>query len=288
MNNFEIKNLYLKITQSHLDSLINKCKDEKIFDIGIVSLSELKDDINILIRELNNNDLLSRAFAQSKINSKEIYKTIYSQLEEIPNLRELYKLHLKRAEHKYKSINPMKLYMLNEDERNICDKACSFTYDKPHAIYDNCQDIIDDIKSNNVFSEFNKSKQKLIFKIRPDKAGVNNAYIKNFVKKLMENNHIDNDGESELIALLSGEKPKSLINWKGTKGSKNAKAELCRIFYTIADNKLLFNPSVPWENIQSKFIINEEIVTNLKVAAGNKKIDDYSEEIVKSAFKLKI
>ena len=233
-------------------------------------------------------DLLSKAFGKSEINSKVIYKTIYSKLEEIPNLLQLYSIHLKRAEDIYQSIDHNKLNELEEDIRNILNKACSFKYDRPQQNYIGCQMIIDEIKEYNVFSDFNKSKQKPIFKIRPDKAGVNNAYIKIFVEKLMENNHIDNDGESELIALLSGEKPKSLINWKGTKGSKNAKAELCRIFNTITDNNLLLNPSVPWEYIQSKFAIDGVTVINLKAAAGNKKFDKNSEEIVKSAFKLKM
>ena len=288
MNNFEIQNLYLKITQSHLDSLINKCKDENIFDIGIVFISELKEDINILIRELNNNDLLSKAFDKSEINSKEIYKTIYSKLEEIPNLRELYKMHLKKAEDIYQSIDHNTTDEIKEDERNINNKACSFKYERPEKKYVDCQMIIDEIKAYNVFSYFNKSKQKTIFKISPKKAGVNNANIKSFAKMLMEKNHIDTDGESDLIALLIGKKPKSLINWKGTKGNKNAKADLCRIFNNIANNNLLLNPNVPWETIQLNFEIDGVSVKNLKTAASNKKIDEYSENIVKSAFKLKI
>ncbi|MBK9641796.1 MAG: hypothetical protein IPO72_11055 [Saprospiraceae bacterium] len=69
---------------------------------------------------------------------------------------------------------------------------------------------------------------------------------------------------------------------------KMLKADLCRIFNTIANNNLLLNPNVPWETIQLNFEIDGVSVKNLKTAASNKKIDEYSENIVKSAFKLKI
>lgn len=286
----EIEKLYLSILNL-IDELLIKCKDPNCFDIGIFNPSELENKLSKLYQLIETFNIATHINNLTPIKLKDITQNIYDKIKVIPDLIELYALHMKLAKSEFKNLNG-KYTSLSPEVKIRCNSACSYINDKPNKKYIESQQKLEDIKSIYFKELYNKKTSNFIIGIKTKYRGINDANIIEFAKILKDKNHIDNDGEKDLIKLLKGEIPDKPIAWTGTK-LKIAKSELSRLFQIMSKLEIFVNPSVSWIELEKNFtidgnkfnkLINATDIIGTKKDSLKYKREQYFEEIVKGCF----
>lgn len=260
---------------------------------------KLNDNLSRLFQLIDRYNLATDINNQKEKKTVNITNKIYAKIKQIPDLNELYTNHLQLATFEHQRLR--KYLEKTEDEKIRFNEACSFINDLDHIIknyYKDRQNELEEIKLKYFKGLYTKIKKELIIKVKAEYAGPANKNIIDFAKKLKTHNHIDSDGEINLIKLLKGGKPDKPIAWLVTKKLRGTIAELSRLIQIMSHLQIFVNPNVSWLDLETNFTVDGKelkdlknatlLMTTTEKAANFKsekyKSEEYFEELVKGNF----